>query len=122
VDDRTPLVCRLDALTVPERLRHASLTSELAASIRRVDELPRGWAFRFADEPDLPPRLVAWMASERRCCPFLEFELVFGEDREPAELRLTGSAGVKEFLAHEIAPFFARKPGAGRGLPPPPAG
>ena len=106
MDAETPLVCRLDALTVPERKRYGDLTAELAASIRRVEELPRGWAFRFSDDPALPPRLVEWMAYERRCCPFLEFELVFAEGHEPAILRLTGPKGVKGFLAHEIGAFF----------------
>ena len=108
--EKTPLVCRLDALTAAERGRYGELTGELAASVRRVEELPRGWAFRFSDDPWLPPRLVEWMSLERRCCPFLEFELTFGEGKDPAVLRLTGDGDVKAFLAHEIAAFFRREP------------
>jgi hypothetical protein len=110
VGDETPLVCRLDALTAAERRRYAELTGELAASVRRVEELPRGWAFRFSDDPWLPAHLVEWMSLERRCCPFLEFELTFGEGRDPAMLRLTGEGDVKAFLAHEIGAFFRREP------------
>ncbi len=113
----TPLVCRLDALTPPERRRHAELTGDLAASIRRIEELPRGWAFFLAGGASAAPRLIEWMSLERRCCPFLEFELLFGEGDDAAVLRLTGAEEVKEFLAHEIAPFFlsARLPTPGPG-------
>jgi hypothetical protein len=115
-----PFVCRLDALTPPERKRYGALTSELASAIHDVEELPRGWSFRFPAGAILAPRLVEWMSLERRCCPFLEFDLELGEDDEPAWLRLTGAEGVKQFLAHEIAPFFPPGGGGARPEIPPP--
>jgi hypothetical protein len=114
---RTPLVCRLDALMPQERRRHAELTGELASTLRRIEELPRGWAFSFPGGASVAPRLVEWMSFERRCCPFLEFELDFGEGDEAAILRLTGTAEVKKFLAHEIAPFFLSARGPRPSLP-----
>jgi hypothetical protein len=107
-------VCRLDALTPLERKRYGALTDELASATHDVHELPRGWAFRFPGGAILAPRLVEWMSLERRCCPFLEFDLELGEDDEPAWLRLTGAEGVKQFLAHEIRAFF---PPPGGGAP-----
>ena len=112
-----PLVCRLDALTKPERARHAGLVRRLAASVRSVQELPRGFALRFADEDALSDRLVEWMALERRCCPFLEIDLLFGDPGEALLLRVTGRAdGAKEFLEAELAPLLARP----RPAPDPP--
>ena len=49
-------------------------------------------------------RVVAeWLELERRCCPFLTFELRWaaGED-ERARLTLTGPPGTKAFLAAEL--------------------
>lgn len=94
--------CRREALAPADRARHAALTEELRSGARSVEELPRGYAFRFPDDPPLSRRLVEWMALERRCCPFLEFEIVLGEAGEPVVLRLTGGQGVKEFLADEL--------------------
>ena len=96
-------VCRLDALTPPERARHAALTEELRARARWIQEIPYGYAFRFPDDPAFSRRLVEWVALERRCCPFLEFEILLGEEGEPVILRLTGAEGVKTFLAEELA-------------------
>jgi hypothetical protein len=96
------LVCALDALAPSDRARHAALTEQLRSSVRWVQELPRGYAFRFPDDPALSRRLVEWVVLERRCCPFLEFEILLGEKGEPVILRLSGREGVKEFLAAEL--------------------
>ena len=89
--------CRLDALAPRERERHTVLTQELFSSARWVQEIPRGYAFRFPDDRNLSQRLVEWVALERRCCPFLQFEILLGLKGEPVILRLTGSPGVREF-------------------------
>jgi hypothetical protein len=108
VDAETPFVCRLDALTPAERVRHAELGARLVNSARRVEELPNGWEFTFDDGPEVGSRLVEWMARERRCCPFLDFDIRLGERGErgergePAVLRLTGVPGVRDFIAAEL--------------------
>lgn len=99
----TPFACRLDAFSPAERDRHAALTRDLFACARWIQEIPRGYAFRFPDDRALSRRLVEWVALERRCCPFLEFEILLGLEGEPVILRLTGGAGVREFLAAELA-------------------
>ena len=96
------LACRLDALSAEERVRHRDLTEELTRRARWVQEIPCGYALRFPDDPALSRRVIDWVALERRCCPFLEFEILLGEEGEPVILRLTGADGVKEFLAAEL--------------------
>src|SRR5262245_56911862 len=98
-----PIACRLDAFRPGERARHADLTDELRTRVRARRELPRGYAFEFGNDPAFSRRLIEWMALERRCCPFLEFELELGEAADPVQLRLTGGPGIKEFLAEEIS-------------------
>ena len=68
-----------------------------------MQEIPRGYAFRFPDDRTLSRKLVEWVALERRCCPFLEFEILLGLEGEPVILRLTGEDGVREFLAAELS-------------------
>ena len=97
------LVCRLDALTPADRERHAALTEQLKSGARWIQELPRGYAFRFPDDRSVTRRVIEWVALERRCCPFLEFEILLGLEGEPVILRLTGRDGVKEFLSAELA-------------------
>ena len=101
-ENPAPFVCRRDALTPLERARHAELTARLVDSVRRLEALPNGWELSFDDEPEVGRRLVEWMARERRCCPFLEFEIRLGEPGEPAVLRLTGPPGVRDFIAAEL--------------------
>jgi hypothetical protein len=117
MDAEIPPVCRLDALAPADRARHAALTAELRSAARWIQELPRGWALRFPEDPALSRRLVEWVALERRCCPFLEFEILLGEKGDPVILRLTGGEGVKEILARELAlsaPALEWPPGSGK--------
>jgi hypothetical protein len=93
----------MDALDGVERRHRAGLTAELASRLAGIEELPDGFAFIFPRERPLFLTLAEWVTLERRCCPFLSFELVL-EDREaPVSLRLTGRPGVKEFLRLEFS-------------------
>jgi len=100
-----PLVCRLDAFNPADRRRHDALVEELRALRRGARELSTGFLFRFPGDTATFRLLVEWLTLERRCCPFLDFELV--EDAEfpdEAILKVTGSRGwnAKEFLAAEL--------------------
>lgn len=115
------LAGRADALTAAERARHAELARRLGVAARSVQELPRGFAVRFADEDGIAGRLVEWMALERRCYPFLDVDLLFGGPGESILLRVTGRTdGVREFLAGELAPLLARPRRLADPLPPRP--
>ena len=46
-------------------------------------------------------QLAEWISLERRCCPFLEFALEWKRD-DSVSVRLTGEAGVKQFIAAEM--------------------
>lgn len=39
---------------------------------------------------------------ERKCCPFLTFELVFEQEGGPIALRMRGPGGTKEFMAEYV--------------------
>jgi len=97
-----PLACRMDALDGAERRRYGGLFAELASRLAGIEELPDGFAFIFPRERPLFLTLAEWVALERRCCPFLSFELVLESRAAPVSLRLTGRPGVKEFLRREF--------------------
>jgi hypothetical protein len=97
----SPLVCDLTAIEPALRAQHSALASYLfneAAQERQ--ELPDGYAFRFAAE--LYDQVAAFVANERRCCPFLRFELDLPAERGPLILRMTGREGVKQLLQAEL--------------------
>ena len=95
-----PIAC---SLPEEEQIARGEMIAEdLFAGADRVDELPDGYAFRFAVTEDRIDRLTRFIAAERRCCPFFTFELVAERDEGPLWLSLRGREGVKEFIVAEL--------------------
>ncbi len=91
-----PIACSLPG---EEQIARGEVIAEdLFGGADRMDELPDGYAFRFAVTEDRIDRLARFIAAERRCCPFFTFELVFEPAEGPVWLRLRGPDGVKEFI------------------------
>jgi hypothetical protein len=64
---------------------------------QELRELPDGYEFRFANEPEMALALANFVEYERLCCPFYTFNIEVGAGGGPLWLRLTGTDGVKEF-------------------------
>jgi hypothetical protein len=80
-------------------IRGEELAAGIFAAVEGVAELPDGYGYRFSgDGAQLEP-LLAFIEAERRCCPFLTFELAFAPHGGPIWLRLRGSPQVKAFIA-----------------------
>ena len=95
-----PIACNLNALTADERRERAELARTLSAAVSGVSELPDGYELTVDSSSPITARLPELIELERKCCPFLEFEL--GSQPGRAVLRITGRSGVKEFLAAEF--------------------
>jgi hypothetical protein len=95
----SPLACNLKALTAQERALHKERSQRLfaAAKIKPIDA---GYAVRLP--ADLWTEAAAWVELERKCCPFLRFQLESAAEGAGVVLRLTGRTGVKEFLQLEL--------------------
>ena len=95
------LACVPSAIPSEERASHFALARKLFGEPKREPvELPDGLAFRFAaDELDTVARFVA---NERRCCPFLRFEMTLDAAGGPLWLRMSGPEGTRHFLQHEL--------------------
>ena len=94
----TVLACNLAALDRTEQRRRADLAEAVSRQAAAIVETGDGYALRL-DDAGFLGAAIEWIGLERRCCPFLRFELSFDPGAGPMWLRLGGGSGVKEFLA-----------------------
>ncbi len=94
--DDIPVACRLADSALWER--EATLLSEFRSAVTATEELADGYAFRLPGDGKVLALVADVIAAERRCCPFLAFELVAQANMGPVIVRVTGPAGAKEFL------------------------
>jgi hypothetical protein len=98
-----PVACQLGAFTPEEQERHSELMQTLAPLLQSPRELENGYAFPLAATPEQFVAVAEWITLERKCCPFLQFDLTWLPQTNTSELRLTGGPGVKEFIAAQWA-------------------
>jgi len=95
------LACVPGAIPAKERAGHFALARELLISrASEQSDLENGYAFRF--DPDALTSLVMFVENERKCCPFLTFDIVVSAGSGPIWLRMTGPAGTREVLRTEL--------------------
>jgi len=96
------LICVPWAIPTAERRKHFDLARELfSARALERRELPDGYAIRFARD-DLEA-VARFIANERLCCPFLQFEVRVEQDAGPLWLQMTGPQGTREVLQAELS-------------------
>jgi len=95
-------MCSLTALTPDQRNHHRELSERLHKSVSEVRELADGYAFRLPGETANITLVAEWITLERLCCPFFAFQLEISKEGAPLWLRITGEAGVKEFMQLEF--------------------
>lgn len=97
---RLPIACHLSG---PEQQsRRLQIASDIFKDLEQVDELPDGYSFCFPGGEEVAARLLEFIAFERKCCPFMTFELVFESGQDQIQLRLRGPEGAKEFIRDEM--------------------
>ncbi len=97
-----PIACDMTALNAAQRERQQVLMRKFHTSIQETEEMDDGYAFRL--EADAATILAAaeFITIERLCCPFFTFELVVGPVGDPLRLKVSGRAGVKQFIEAEF--------------------
>jgi hypothetical protein len=93
-----PIACALD-LTELARRRDTLLPGVIARA-DQAEVLPDGARWRFTASSDLMLALATMIDAERRCCPFLRFQVLAEPDNGPVWLEVTGPAGTRDFLEH----------------------
>jgi hypothetical protein len=106
--ERPALACALDAIPAAQREAHVALATDL---FRRPEpprrELPDGYEFHFP--ASRIEALARFVENERRCCPFVRFELVV--DGSGVALRMSGPPGTRELLQAELSLDAGSPPG-----------
>jgi len=74
------------------------VVASVFAGSKEYRELPDGYEFRFPGTTEWAMRLTEFVASERDCCTFFKFELVFEPNEGPVWMRLHGGENVKGFI------------------------
>jgi hypothetical protein len=100
-----PVACTLSSSDLRERER--TVLAALRAHVRKVDAGPAGYALHLAATDEAIAAAMALIQVERRCCPFLRFDLSVEPGEGPVRLALTGPPGTREFLATWLEPAAA---------------
>lgn len=98
----SPFACDMSAIAPDKRSEHMATINELFHAVEDILELPNGYAFRLANEPDVLLRAAKFIALEKMCCPFFGFTLEVEPEGGAVWLSLTGREGVKPFIVAEI--------------------
>ena len=102
VQDSSPLVCNLSAMSAEQRKRHEQAVQRFfTQSVQETKELPDGFAFR----SDGANFLLAaeFISLERLCCTFFNFTLTLDAASPSFWLYIRGPEGVKAFLQSGFA-------------------
>lgn len=94
---RLPVACTLSARE--QTARRILLSQRFLDAVQKIEELADGYAFSFPGGEEVwIARLTEFVAFERKCCPFLSFELLFEANQGPIWLRVRGGDAAKEFV------------------------
>lgn len=91
------LACNLNALNAREQGRHETLVKQLMPKAKVVEQ-EDGYVLTWTDDPSAYGKLIEFVGYERRCCPFLNFELRFSGPADPVSLTLHGTAEAKALI------------------------
>ena len=94
--------CNIKALSIEERARHKELTEKLLAARNETIETEKGYEFQYRPDKVTIAELAEWVVAESKCCPFFDFHIDLENQGRLACLRLTGSAGIKDFIRSEF--------------------
>lgn len=86
------------SLSPAEWIERTESLGWLAGEARSVEERDDGFELVFPSEDQLVTGLFELVAAERRCCPFIRFELVFEPHLGPVRLSLRGPEELKSLL------------------------
>ena len=96
-----PLACVPDAIPAADREAHFQLVKRLLIdSAPYRESLPNGYAFRF--DSDSLETVATFVSNERRCCPFMRFEIVVEPTSKGICLRMTRPEGTLELIDAEL--------------------
>lgn len=96
------IACDVTVFEEGERERHFSLAEELFRQKLAVEELPAGYAFQLPNDTNTFLATAQFVARERQCCNFFNFNLELSADKGAFWLHITGPDGVKSFMREQF--------------------
>lgn len=96
-----PIACNLSGQE--EVRRRKEVAESVFVGVQQVEELADGYSFAFPGSAEWTDKLVSFVNSERACCPFFAFEILFEPNLGPVWLKVRGPEGAKEFVEKELA-------------------
>ena len=102
-----PLACGINALNAREQGRRETLIEELMPKAQ-VAELADGYQLTWTGDATTYGKLAEFIGYERRCCPFLDFELRVSGPDSPVTLMLRADDDTKAFI--QATGLFEGKP------------
>lgn len=97
------LARNLNVLSTDELKQSLKDSVALFETIAHILPIEEGYALQFVESDTLIPALAKLMRVNRYCCPFIRQELQVEPHHGAIWLHLTGSTGVKEFIAADLA-------------------
>lgn len=93
-----PIACKV---VISENQKNSvGRVTQFLAKLTNPVETAQG--YRFQLPADDVGEVGAWIAEERVCCSFFDFDLRLKAGADQMELTLSGGEGVKEFIASEV--------------------
>jgi hypothetical protein len=98
----TPIACQLNVFSAEESQRYQTVRKRIEGAVVRIVEMGNGYVFHLPDDDAMLAMVADWIALERQCCPFFEFNVSVGGLEPSILVALTGSPEVKRLLAAEL--------------------
>src|SRR6185295_1095946 len=109
MESNLPIACTLSDADF--RQRREEVLKTVVSAVVKKQEFEDGYAYCFPPEAKWLAELAQFVAFERECCPFLQFNLRVEPESGPIWLELTGPEGTKEFLQSVFAEQVATAEG-----------
>ncbi|MFB6345681.1 MAG: hypothetical protein ABEK50_07925, partial [bacterium] len=90
--ERSSLACEFTAIPEKDRNDHAQTAENVFNAIKGYRETPGGYSFELPAQTEIIEEAGAFVARERLCCPFFNFELEVTADEGPVWLTLSGDS------------------------------
>lgn len=104
MSENKPLACDLTAIENHERDLHKENAEAVFKSVQEWQEVSDGYAFRIPAKTEMIEKAGAFMARERKCCPFFNFNLEITAHNGVVWLKLSGSNEVKNYVRQNVIP------------------
>src|SRR5215203_5543878 len=96
---KIPIACILPS---HEQAKRREIIIDFFKGIEETRELRDGFSFRYPGTDEWISKLSEFIMFERKCCPFLTFELLFTSNGGPVHLYIGGSKDAKGFIKNGL--------------------